>query len=481
MYKKFLILFFLAAFFGTLKSYSADIIFPQKNPYTTSSKTTYIAGCVKPGASLTINGNAVKVYPDGGFCLPVNLVSGENKFTVRESGQQPEILTVYAGTAVKNQGKPSVANNQTNSFIKYPSNKFALVKTDGAPVRTSHSVNSARLTHLPKDTAVFVSEKFGNWFKLDIKDGRHQFWISSSNVNVMYDINYNNVARFYDFCEEENENFKYFKIKTDIPVAFTVLETSYGLKAILYGAKADKSQYGKVSAVNDEYGNAILNYPLKTVMGYEGYYKDGYFTLKIRKPPIINHKYLLKNIKIVIDPGHGGSEKGTVGLTKVPEKNVNLDISLRLKEKLEREGATVIMTRTDDRFVGLYDRVNFARSKEPLICLSIHANSIVDGNPLIKHGTSAFYYHPQARNLAQIIKNNAVNDLGLKDDGCKFASFVLTRESMPVSVLFEVAYMPNPDENLLLTNSGFREKVAESLKNSLKDYILKYGDNTNKF
>ena len=76
-------------------------------------------------------------------------------------------------------------------------------------------------------------------------------------------------------------------------------------------------------------------------------------------------------------------------------------ISKYLKCELEKRGAVVVMTREEDNFVGLYERPDIANASNAIISVSIHSNSMVDGNPFIKHGTSVFYYNAHAKNLAE--------------------------------------------------------------------------------
>ena len=174
---------------------------------------------------------------------------------------------------------------------------------------------------------------------------------------------------------------------------------------------------------------------------------------------------------ITVDPGHGGKENGAIGPTRIPEKDINLAISKKLKTVLEKEGAKVIMTREDDSDVDLYRRPDIADENNSLICLSIHSNSIVDKDPYQKHGVSTYYYHPQAKELARQIKLQMIKDLKLKDDGHNRASFVLTRPTIPLSVLIETAYMPNPEEYILLNRADFQKKAAKSICEGLKNYI----------
>ena len=93
-------------------------------------------------------------------------------------------------------------------------------------------------------------------------------------------------------------------------------------------------------------------------------------------------------------------------------------------------------------------------------------------DPYKEHGTEAHYYNENAKLLGEIIKFNLANDLNIKDNGNRKSSFALNRETNPVSVLIEVAYMINPEEYMMLKNEAFRKNVAKSIKKSLEEYIL---------
>ena len=179
-------------------------------------------------------------------------------------------------------------------------------------------------------------------------------------------------------------------------------------------------------------------------------------------------------MRIFIDAGHGGRDTGAVGPTKIPEKKFNLAIALKLIDLLQREeGAIVSYSRNTDVFVDLYERVNLAKQNEALISVSIHNNSLPQGvDPYVKHGTGTYYYNYNAKNEALIIKNNLVNDLKLKDDGLNYKSLVLDRATDPVSSLIEVAYLTYPQEYMLLQDEKFQMEAADSIRKSLREFIL---------
>ncbi|MEW6242986.1 MAG: SH3 domain-containing protein [Bacillota bacterium] len=138
---------------------------------------------------------------------------------------------------------------------------------------------------------------------------------------------------------------------------------------------------------------------------------------------------------IVIDPGHGGSTPGAVGVTGLLEKEVTLDVSLRVAEKLRQAGAVVVMTRDTDTTVHLARRVAIAEAAGAQAFVSIHANSHPNRNI---SGTETYYYRGKPSGLesyylAAHLQNELVKALGLRDIGVKHGNFRVIRETtMPV-------------------------------------------------
>ena len=193
--------------------------------------------------------------------------------------------------------------------------------------------------------------------------------------------------------------------------------------------------------------------------------------LKIRKP-FTNY---IEGKIIVIDPGHGGKECGSIGPTEIPEKDVNLKISKYLKDELIKAGAHVYMTRESDEYVDLYDRVEYAKKKNADVLISIHNNALSDGqNPYITHGTETYYFQPQAKILAQSVQKNLIAANGFNDLGVKYGSLVLTRPTDPVSILVEVGFMINPYEYEELLKPENQQKYAVGIKNGIVEYFKNF-------
>ena len=190
------------------------------------------------------------------------------------------------------------------------------------------------------------------------------------------------------------------------------------------------------------------------------------------KPQVVLSEIMLdpraKNKIVVVDPGHGGSDPGAIygGIT---EKDLNLDISLRLYELLKQGGVKVYMTRTDDRFIPLQARSEFANQLDASLFVSVHNNAMADRNydgSMMLYYPSPFssYHNMSGRRLSQILQTELVTRLGTTDRGLRERPnlAVLRRTKMP-AVIVEVAFMTNAKDLANLKTNTFRQKSAEAI------------------
>jgi N-acetylmuramoyl-L-alanine amidase len=213
--------------------------------------------------------------------------------------------------------------------------------------------------------------------------------------------------------------------------------------------------------------------------GYKIYYDGTTLCLDVKRPVLIAAGgKKLKGIKVCVDPGHGGSEFGSIGCSGVHESEINLAIAFRFKELLENEGATVIMTRTNDsQNVTLDERVRIAADGGADFLVSVHNNALPDGgDPWKEHGTTAFWYHPQSIQLARCLKDSVVRALGWPDLGARYQNLALVRPTAMPAALVEVGFMINPDEYAKLIDSSVQSKAAEALFDGLLAYLKNGGD-----
>lgn len=181
---------------------------------------------------------------------------------------------------------------------------------------------------------------------------------------------------------------------------------------------------------------------------------------------------------ICLDPGHGGNDPGAIGPSGTLEKDNTLAISLLLRDILESNGATVVLTRDTDRNVSahsssaseeLKDRVEIAADANADIFISIHNDSFTSNTAM---GTTTFHYgDADSAKLAALIQKNLVAELGTKDRSSRFASFYVIRYSKMTAILVEVAFISNPEEEVLLSSIDGRTKIAESIFQGITNYF----------
>ncbi|MFZ0663434.1 MAG: N-acetylmuramoyl-L-alanine amidase [Acidobacteriaceae bacterium] len=220
----------------------------------------------------------------------------------------------------------------------------------------------------------------------------------------------------------------------------------------------------------------------------------------------------LKINRIVVDAGHGGHDSGTLGPGGIEEKNVVLDVALRLGALLkQRLGADVIYTRDTDTFVPLETRTEIANKANADLFISIHANSSSD--PTVR-GVETYYlnFTTSADALAVAARENAVSDQsihelsdlvkkialqdkvsesrqfasdvdtslydgletgnpGLKDRGVKKAPFVVLIGANMPSILAEISFLTNPESASELRRAQYRERIAEALYKGVARYV----------
>jgi len=220
----------------------------------------------------------------------------------------------------------------------------------------------------------------------------------------------------------------------------------------------------------------------------------------------------LKIGKIVIDPGHGGHDTGTIGPNGLLEKDLVLDVSRRLGKLLEaRLGAGVVFTRRDDTFIPLESRTSIANQEQADLFVSVHANSSRDPDA---RGVETYYLNftssPEAlevaarenaasekdihelqdlvkkialrekidesREFAADVQQSLHNGLSarnavIRDRGVKKAPFVVLIGANMPSILAEISFLSNPADEKKLKTPEYRQRIAESLYRGVSRYV----------
>ena len=187
----------------------------------------------------------------------------------------------------------------------------------------------------------------------------------------------------------------------------------------------------------------------------------------------------LRNKVIVIDPGHGGSDPGAIGPNKLQEKTVTLAVAQKVQALLEKAGAKVLMTRKTDVDVfgpnasavdELSARTIIANNNKADVFVSLHINAFT--NPAVG-GIATYYYEKSNYDilLANCIQDNLIKAGGLLDRRVNAAGFYVIKKTQMPSVLAELGFISNPDEEKLLSTPQFQQKLAQGIVQGLDAFF----------
>ncbi|MRN53314.1 N-acetylmuramoyl-L-alanine amidase family protein [Paenibacillus monticola] len=172
---------------------------------------------------------------------------------------------------------------------------------------------------------------------------------------------------------------------------------------------------------------------------------------------------------VVLDAGHGAKDSGAVGVTGKYEKNFNLAVVLKAAALLKNESnIDVVLTRSDDTFLELKERVAIANNLKADLFISVHANS---GGSSVASGTETYYQRAASKALANVMHKYLVQATGLSDRGVRYGNFHVIRETKMPAVLLEVGYLSNKGDEKSLFTDAFQNKVAASIVSGVKEYL----------
>ncbi|MBE0449878.1 MAG: family 10 glycosylhydrolase [Clostridia bacterium] len=330
---------------------------------------------------------------------------------------------------------------------------------------------------LHKGMRDYVTGQRGDFVRLS-----SNIWVKQENVNITtWDTIKDKKATM---SHEVDGNLDLFKFVTDHK---PVSGASFNGKTIrvmvsntMISNAMDLSKQSAVKSINVLYenGHSHIDFELNNpseLGGYELIDDDGVLTLAIKKKFVASNSTLpLYGSRIMIDPGHGGKDNGAIGLmgTLYPEKSVVLGMAKILQNQLQSLGATVIMTRSNDLYLSLGDRLNASRKSDIDLYISLHGDSVGDDSDLSKiSGFSVFYKDPLALRISNLMQSKVVTELSRKDRKVKTANFFVIRGTWAPSVLIEAGFMPNPVDYEWMTDTNEQKLFAKVISNAIVEYF----------
>lgn len=378
------------------------------------------------------------------------------------------LYAFMAATAV--MGRPLITTNVRN------------------PVRSGPSAEYARITVLPAGVRVEAIEKEGDWYRLHLSDTL-QAWTYAENVRET-DAEGPTTARLTDMSVTPEDGYTRVLMYLTHTVPFRVRQSVCPpqLKVDLFNCAAAQemirhfpgNQTVRVSPAQQlatDWVELTMDLPSAHPTGFRTRYTDsGHLVVEV------NDAFTSPDLagkRIAIDPGHGGPDTGAVGPTGLTEKEVNLSISLTLRERLETAGAEVVLTRYTDTAVTpgsdtsgeLEARVQVSEAARADVFVSIHNNAVGSGDPRRAAGTETYYWTPMSHLLAANLQHELVGAMGTRDRFVSWQRFYVLRSFDCPRALVECAFMSNPEEEKKLKDPAFLAKAAHGILEGLRSYF----------
>jgi len=217
--------------------------------------------------------------------------------------------------------------------------------------------------------------------------------------------------------------------------------------------------------IEDDVFRVIIDLKHKQHWGYSVFYQGNSLVIRVKRQP---QKLRVKDLKIAIDAGHGGSATGAVGSTGAQEKEYTLLFAKELERFLQKKGVETIMTRTEDIDVSMTDRLSKLREEDPTILISLHLNS--SSNKNVK-GVSTYYRYPGFRPLTQHILDRML-DLGLSEFGNVGSfNFSLSGPTDYPNCLVEIAFLSNEEDEKRIMDPKFQKQTVKQIYKGIRDWL----------
>jgi N-acetylmuramoyl-L-alanine amidase len=445
----------------------------------------------------------------------VELPANSAVLTSQTESSERQNLGQYQGCTTldvaDNYGKPIFTLEQNNQTVTNQSQgqisilslkdiRVIEVIANVGVARTGPSTDHSRLTPLPKGVRAKVTGKEGEWLRLD-----YGGWIRAEETKpIPENIPPQSIIRGITSRQVKSATEIVFPLQVPVPIEIEQKEDTITLSLHNTTAQTDtirldpdplikRLDWQQVSPTQVDY-TFELNYQQQ--WGYDVRYEGTNLILSLRHSPRIlplatagSMEYVedliegnvieledqkpLENIKILLDPGHGGKEQGSKGATGYPEKQANLIIAKLVRDELKELGATVYLTREKDEDLSLEARVAMIDKIKPDLAISIHYNALPDdGDAENTQGISTFWYNTQAHAPAMFLHNYLIEKLNRPNAGTFWNNLALTRPHTAPAILLELGFMINPEEFEWIADEQEQEKLAETLAQGIKEWFI---------
>ncbi|MFD1736704.1 SH3 domain-containing protein [Bacillus salitolerans] len=413
------------------------------NVRETASLTSPIIGKVKKGDTLNILSNQHEWYE-------VSITNGKGWVH-----QDYITVTTESDSREEPDGNDSLGENLSNTESPDSSNELvATVTASSLNVRDHFTLSGNIVSKVKKGDKLTVVAEENNWCQVILPDGS-KGWVAGWYLDKTTTIPLPET----DTKEDQNSYVTVLYNTTNIRNG-----PSTGNDVIHRANQGDT--FTILEKVDDWYKISID----EKTSGYVA----GWIVLttgnipKVEKPGMNQY---FSGRTIVIDPGHGGRDSGAKGVNGTLEKVLTLRTAKLLDEKLRAAGAKTILTRSQDVYVSLTNRVSFAHYYQADAFLSLHYDSSVATSA--KGATVYYYQKNKDHSLGKAIHTELIKQTKLSDRGVVYGNFHVLRENKRPSILLELGFLSNGSEERHLVSSQYQEQATTAIFNGLAHYFKK--------
>lgn len=403
-----------------------------------------------------------------------------------------------------------------SSNSSYAKGETVTVKEPSVNARSGPGTEYEIIDHLKKDETFTVLDQEKDWIKIQLSKKKTAWvadWvvtiserkknlkppfatITASSIEVYSQPSFKGkkVATVkknndYKIIKEKNNWFQ-IQLSNDkkgwVPKWFTrghTKETSNSTKDMkvttlydgvpLRKSTSPHSEIVKTTSKGDELTVTAVKkntYEVKLSWGKKAYVSGWLVQASENTPQIkmVGKQHDFTNKTIVIDPGHGGNDSGTIGASQTLEKNLTLHTAQLLQRLLVTSGANVVLTRDEDEYETLSSRVKYSNMREPDAFISIHYDSAEQSDV---RGVTPYYYHSYQKPLARALNYSLQDKSSLTIREERFGDYHVLRHNSQPSVLLELGYLSNEDEEEIVTSYAYQQAIVTAVYDGLGNYF----------
>jgi N-acetylmuramoyl-L-alanine amidase len=369
----------------------------------------------------------------------------------------------------------------TVSTLSFPESDIAITKGRLAHLEYGlgdDRLGGAKIGYLDSNILLKIIGKVGTHYKVQLTKNRSAY-IPDDQVDLLPKGSFTPESLTAKWTVYGDEKYDYIKVGlfTKLPYQSFQLFNPSKIVVDVFGATNNTNWITQLQSVkeitNVEYEQVAdeifrITISLKHAQhwGHQIYYSGNNLMVRVRRQP---EDLKLSKLIIAVDAGHGGTNNGAVGATGIYEKTITLALSLKLQKALQKEGASVIMTREKEQSFDNKERILFYRDSLPDLLLSIHLNSSED--PFRTSGTSTFYRYPGFRNLSLDIYKRML-ELDLKEYGNNSSfNFMLNSPTEYPNALIEILFLSNLQEETNILDESYQQKMVDKIVLGIQDFL----------